>query len=86
MTPIDIQDRLAGMIPDHTPEAVSVLVVTDDMDTAAAVGPMLAKRLYPDRYFGRVFHTEHVPGGIAVDVEAIGTPLSAIRITAGNGR
>jgi hypothetical protein len=63
-----------------------MVVGTDDPDTAAAVGPMLAKRLYPDRHFGRVFHVEHVDGGFAVDVEAIGTPLSAVTITSGNGR
>lgn len=82
MTTIDIHDRVAA-----GPEAVSVMVVgTDDPDVASAVGPLLARRLYPDRHFGRVLHVEHVDGGFEVAVHATGTPLSAVRMTAGNGR
>lgn len=87
ITPIDIHDRLAGMMPEHTPEAVSVLVVgTHDADVAAQVGPLLAKRLYPDRHFGRTLHVDDTPDGFEVAVHAVGTPLSAVTITSGNGR
>lgn len=42
---------------DH-PEGVSVLVVTPDEKMARLAGPMLARRLYPGRTFGKVLHVE----------------------------
>jgi hypothetical protein len=62
------------------PEGISVFVVaTVNEDLASLVGPMLAKRLYPDRRFGRVLLVEWLEpdadrpvGGYEVVVEDLG--------------
>lgn len=85
---MDIQQRVANDVAatPRVPEAVSVMVIaTADPDIATAVGPLLAKRLYPTRSFGRVLHVEPTVGGFLVDVE-VTYPLAAVTLSAGNGR
>jgi hypothetical protein len=73
-------------------EAVSVLVVPPagielDGSVAAQVGPLLARQLYPERFFGAALHVEagSEPGSFIVDVEALARPLSAVRFNQGAG-
>lgn len=80
----DAMERLAAEATNqHTPEAVSVFVVTDSEDMAREVGPMLARVLYPDRGLGAVLHIEPLTAevrGFEVAVHVFGTPLSAVKV------
>lgn len=63
-------------------EGQSFLVLTTDPDVAAAIAPMMAHELDPDREFGHVLHMEPqelgtearrlVPYGIEVVLEDLG--------------
>lgn len=77
----------------HTPEVVSVEVVvpagvTIDDEQVRAVAPMLAKRLYPTRFFGETVNVEQIDATTYhADVLAVGTPFSAVNFSARqNGR
>jgi len=51
------------------PEGHSFLVLTDDDAVAREVAPLMAQRLYPDRSFGEVIHSEPVTyDGPAIEV------------------
>ena len=72
MNPIDLHDRVhAEAAVQHRPEAVSVLVLSDDEPMARLVGPLLAERLYPGRRFGGVLPVDPDPEmrGLLVAVE-----------------
>ena len=59
---INIHDRLAGYMPEHKPEAVSVLVVANNPVVAGIVAPYVARELYPGRAFGETLYVEWVGG------------------------
>jgi hypothetical protein len=59
---MEIHDRLAAEMPQHKPEAVSVLVLTPDAAVAELVAPYVARELYPGRTFGETLHVEWVAG------------------------
>lgn len=65
-------DEVAFEVQSRTPEAVSVLVLSEDGQIAREVGPVLASRLYPGRLFGSVLSIESDPEGrgllVAVEV------------------
>lgn len=72
MIPRNVSDEVAFEAQRWVPEAVSVLVVSEDGQIAREVGPMLASSLYPGRRFGSVLHIESDPEGrgllVAVEV------------------
>jgi hypothetical protein len=82
-----VDDVFALGSAQHKPEAVSVLVAgnVDGLpipeNVARAVAPLVAVHYYPGRAFGEVLHLERDgDGNWLADVEALGTPFSAVRI------
>lgn len=55
----------------HKPEAITVLVTTDDQGVASRVAPLLVSRLY-QRRGGRVLHLEATDEGTLVTIEDLG--------------
>lgn len=56
-----VEDILAAQ---EAPEGLSVLVVAcPNAALAAEVGPLLARRLFPDRRIGKVLHVEEQGAG-----------------------
>lgn len=69
----------AGQRRRENPEGISVFVVTEDREVAAAVAPLLAQELHPDRGIGPILHIgEPEPlvqvRGIEVVVQDMGVP------------